>query len=185
MELEDLKKGWKEMEARIDQLEGELKMERHKRTLSISERLVRKYRILGIICILTPCLFHPMMGMAQFSDRTACLFTIFFIIVAIDYIWQSVRIGQLDLGKQSLKETLIKFHREEKLFNLLPLYRIVLAIPILLSIVKDLENLGVTHAMYCIWGGLLMGVLFGLNLRRRFKRDYTRMRKALEEEVGE
>ncbi|MBO5795799.1 MAG: hypothetical protein J6R28_04005, partial [Bacteroides sp.] len=86
---------------------------------------------------------------------------------------------------QSLKETLIKFHREEKLFNLLPLYRIVLAIPILLSIVKDLENLGVTHAMYCIWGGLLMGVTFGLNLRRRFKRDYTRMREALEEEISE
>ena len=52
MELEDLKKGWKEMEARIDQLEGELKMERHKRTLSVRERLERKYRILGIICIL-------------------------------------------------------------------------------------------------------------------------------------
>ena len=62
MELEDLKKGWKEMEARIDQLEGELKMERHKRTLSVRERLERKYRILGIICILTPCLFRPMMG---------------------------------------------------------------------------------------------------------------------------
>ena len=39
MELEDLKKGWKEMETRIDRLEGELKMERHKKTTSARDRL--------------------------------------------------------------------------------------------------------------------------------------------------
>ena len=100
MELEDLKKGWKEMETRIDRLEGELKMERHKKTTSARDRLEWRFRRLAIICFVIPLLFKPLMGTAQFSDRTGIIFCIFFIIMGILCALKSRQIANLDLNQQ-------------------------------------------------------------------------------------
>lgn len=185
MELEDLKKGWKEMENRIDRLEGELKMERHKKRTSARDRLEWRFRILTCICFVTPISFRPLMGMAQFSNRTLILFSIFFIIMGIICAFKSIRIAKLDMSQQSLKETLIKVQKEEKLFRYKPLIGIALATPVLLSIIADVYAANEPYAMYGIYGGLFFGSLLGLFIRRRIMREWEAMRQALEEEVGE
>ncbi len=185
MELEDLKKGWKEMENRIDRLEGELKMERHKKTTSARDRLEWRFRILAIICFVTPISFRPLMGMAQFSDRTEILFCIFFIIMGILCALKSRQIANLDLNQQSLKETLIKVQKDQKRYRYKPLIGIALATPVLLSIIADVYAANEPYAMYGIYGGLFFGSLLGLFIRRRIMREWEAMRKALEEEVGE
>ena len=185
MELEDLKKGWKEMENRIDRLEGELKMERHKKRTSARDRLEWRFRILTCICFVTPISFRPLMGMAQFSNRTLILFSIFFIIMGIICALKSIRIAKLDMSQQSLKETLIKVQKEEKLFRYKPLIGITLAAPVLLSIIADVYAANEPYAMYGIYGGLFFGSLLGLFIRRRIMREWEAMRQALEEEVGE
>ena len=185
MELEDLKKGWKEMENRIDRLEGELKMERHKKRTSARDRLEWRFRILTCICFVTPISFRPLMGMAQFSNRTLVLFSIFFIIMGIICALKSIRIAKLDMSQQSLKETLIKVQKEEKLFRYKPLIGITLAAPVLLSIINDINVLNEPIALYGVYGGLFIGVLFGLLIRRRIMREWKAVRQALEEEISE
>lgn len=185
MELEDLKKGWKEMEARIDRLEGELKMERHKKKVSARNRLEWRFRILTIICFVTPPMFRPLMGMAQFSERTEVLFCIFFIIMGIVCAFKSRRIANLDINQQSIKETLVKLQKERKRFEYKPLWAIALAAPVILSLIDDIYALNEPIALYGIYGGLFIGALIGLFIRRRIMLEWEAMRKALEEEIGE
>lgn len=185
MELEDLKKGWKEMEARIDHLEGELRMERHKKTTSARDRLTLRFRFLTIICFCLPISFRPLMGMAQFSERTEILFCIFFIIMGIVCALKSRRIAALNLNQHSLKETLIKLQKEEKLFRYKPLWAIVLAAPVILSIIGDIYALNAPYAIYGVYGGLFGGILLGLLIRRRITLEWNAVRKALEEEISE
>ena len=185
MELEDLKKGWKEMESRIDRLEGELKMERHKKRTSARDRLEWRYRILTIVCFVTPISFKPLMGMAQFSERTEILFCIFFIIMGIICAIKSRRIANLDMSQQSIKETLVKLQKEQKLFKYKPLWAIALATPVILSIIGDIYALNEPVAMYGVYGGLFFGALLGLFIRRRIMIEWEAVRKALEEEISE
>lgn len=185
MELEDLKMGWKEMEARIDRLEGELKMERHQKRTSARNRLEWRFRILSIICFVMPISFHPLMGMAQFSERTEILFGIFFIIMGIVCALKSRRIAKLDMSQQSIKETLIKLQKERKLFEYKPLWAISLATPVVLSLISDIYALNEPIAMYGIYGGLFIGALVGLFIRRRITLEWEAVRKALEEEISE
>lgn len=185
MELEDLKKGWKEMENRIDHLEGELKMERHKRTTSARDRLEWRFRILTIVCFILPISFRPLMGIAQFSNRTEILFCIFFIIMGILCALKSRQIANLDLNQQSLKETFIKVQKQQKQYRYKPLIGIALATPVLLSLIDDIYASNEPIAMYGIYGGLFFGSLLGLFIRRRIMREWEAVRKALEEEISE
>lgn len=185
MELEDLKKGWKEMENRIERLEGELKIERHKKTTSARDRLEWRFRLLTIICIIMPPSFSHLMGMAQFSNRTGILFSIFFIIMGFICALKSRRIANLNLNQQSLKETLTKLKKEQKLFKYKPLFGIALATPVLLSIIADVYATNEPYTIYGIYGGVFFGLLLGLIIRRRIMREWKTMRKALEEEISE
>jgi hypothetical protein len=89
------------------------------------------------------------------------------------------------MSQQSLKETLIKVQKEEKLFRYKPLIGITLAAPVLLSIINDINVLNEPIALYGVYGGLFIGALFGLLIRRRIMREWKVVRQALEEEISE
>ena len=189
MELEELKKGWKEMDERMEKLESEndklVNMITQKRATSALQRLTREYQMMTAICLLAPSYFmltqHHMEGL---GDWCLYLFVIFFLVMAIhkSFIWR--KLSRMDYKQMTVKEALISTYKLEKYQKTGTLIGISLAVPLLICFMVELYRLHEMYAFYGAWCGLVVGLLIGLRIRRRIKRDIKEMRAALNDELN-
>lgn len=190
MELEDLKKGWKELDEQVDKLEPKDDMlasrVTQKRVTSAHQRLKKEYQNMTALCFLAAS-WLPMIQrhIEELPLGVMGLFLIFFLIMAAQkgFIWW--KLSHVDYKRMTVKEALVSTHQLEKYQKTTTLVGIVLAVPLLAFFVVELYLLHEMYAFYGAWCGLLIGLWGGLHVRRRIKREIKELHEALKDELNE
>lgn len=189
MELEELKKGWKEMDEQIDKLESmdEVPVSRvtQKRAVSSQERLKKEYRMMTAICFLAPSwITITQRNIGGLPDWTVYMFLVFFMVMAAHkgFIWW--KLAHMDYKLMTVKEALISTYKLEKYQKTGTLIGISLAVPVLVCFMAELYLLHEVYALYGAFFGLVIGLYFGFRVRRRIKREMKTMREALNDELN-
>lgn len=189
MELEDLKKGWKEMDEQVDKLgsknEVSVSQITRKRALSSQERLKREYRMMTAICLMAPFwIAITQRNIGGLPDWTVYMFFVFFMVMVVHkgFIWW--KLAHLDYKRMTVKEALISTYKLEKYQKTGTLVGISLAVPVLVCFIVELYLLHEVYALYGAFCGLIVGLFFGLRIRRRIKKEIKTMRDALNDELN-
>lgn len=190
MELEDLKKGWKELDEQVDKLEPKDDMlasrVTQKRVTSAHQRLKKEYQNMTAVCLCASSSL-PMIQrhIEELPLGVMGLFLIFFLIMAAQkgFIWW--KLSHVDYKRMTVKEALVSTYQLEKYQKTTTLVGIVLAVPLLAFFVVELYLLHEMYAFYGVWCGLLIGLWCGLRVRRRIKREIKELHEALKDELNE
>ena len=190
MELEDLKKGWKELDEQVDKLDSKNDMLAsritQKRVVSAQQRLKREYQMMIVVCFLAPSwIAIAQRNMEGLPNWVVYLFFFFFLIMAAQkgFVWW--KLSRTNYRQMTVKEALISTYKVEKYQKTGVLIGISLAIPLLAAFIVELYLLDEMYAFYGAWCGLVVGLWIGLHVRRRIKREMKAMREALNDELNE
>ncbi|WP_455672221.1 hypothetical protein [Phocaeicola sp.] len=189
MELEELKKGWKEMGERMDKIEKTndelLGKITQNRATSARQRLKREYQMMTAVCFMAPSwLAIAQRNMEELGDWIVYLFLVFFLVMAANkgFVWW--KLSRMDYQKMTIKEALISTYQLEKYQKRGTLIGIGLAIPLLVCFMVNLYLMHEVYAFYGAWLGLVFGLWLGLRIHRRIKKEIKEMRDALQDELN-
>ncbi len=187
MELEDFKKSWKEMtEARIETLESQnavlLEKLRKQRATSIKDKLERRFRLLTILCLLSPTLMlNPFFDTAELIPFKWC-FLLFFLVMAALQGRNWWRFSHIDYNQMTVKEAVKSVYETKRWIGRCQLISISLAIPLLALLFYQFYRMQLMEALYGAWLGVVIGGLAGWRIQRNIKKDLQHIKEELGEE---
>ncbi|WP_288735334.1 hypothetical protein [uncultured Parabacteroides sp.] len=188
MELEDLKKGWKEMDKHIDYLQDNNEITQKvikERIVSVQERLARRFRLMTALCLIAPSFLSiDNWGLGDIGVWTKGGFFVFFIVMAIHkgFLW--MRMSRLNFMQMTGKEALISTYKLEKIQKIGMLIGFPFAFIIIAFFMLDLYHMHEMYALYGACSGLIVGLFCGLRIRSRIKKEFQQLRSVLDDELN-
>ena len=188
MELEDLKKGWREIDEHLDRMDENNDMAQkvvREHIVSVRERLKYRFRMMTLLCLMAPgvinLLFQEMNGISLW---TRAAFVIFFIVMAIHkgFLWRGL--AKTDYKWMTSKEALISTFKLEKFQKAGILIGFPIALVVVALFMLDLYRAQEMYAFYGACCGMVIGFFAGMRVQRRIRKEFQQLRGALEEELS-
>lgn len=182
MELEDLKKNWNVMEERLGRLEIENRKLLHKAVKSKVEQMRQKLLLrLTFIVFLMPMLLWQITRQDEFefSPLTWGLVGVFLLVILIRQCTWAYLLNRIDCGRMAVREVCLAEARFRQSFKLGIAVSVLLAIPMLVSMIGDMIRFGNPYIVYGAWTGLVVGLILGLRLFFRAWNGVKELREAI------
>lgn len=184
-ELDELKRQWKELGERIDALQDgddfpARETKSKQRATTAKGRLEMRYRLLCLICLITPCWFNPAM---KFLGETGSLrigFLLFFLTMAVMKGIGWWKLAHTDYTRMTVKEALQSVYDIERWSHLNVLVGLLAGFPLIALFICYLYQSQYPEAeymLYGVWTGLAIGGFIGLTVQLRVRRDLKEMRE--------
>ena len=187
MELEDLKQNWKEMNKRIDNLEKEnrslTERIRKGKAVSAKQRLIRRFRLLVVVCLCSPACLVNINFDGAVGDWTIRLFILFFMVMAAHKGYMCWKLTNIDYNRMTVKEALLSIYQLKKVQRVGTVIGLTLAVPVLLTLFIDFYRAQNEYLLYGAWSGLIIGGIMGLFIRKRIRQEFKEMYDALNDEL--
>lgn len=189
MELEDLKKGWKEMDQKMDEVEREHLsmhewMKKKKGSPSARQRLRRRFMMMAAVCF---CMPGCMVNMTELSnvvgDWTIRAFIIFFLVMGIHKLLMVAKLSKMDNNRMTVREALASVYQLEKWQKYGIILGLAMAVPLLVFFFIQCYQTGNVYMISGAWTGLVIGSIAGWRIRNRVRREFREMREALKDEL--
>lgn len=175
MELEDLKKSWGELNARLENhtdMPGAVFAVRE-RTVDFRRRTERTMRIPMIMALILPLLIINASVQMEWTPGIAC--TVLMIMLSAtavaDYTMMHIRLRRLDPLLDSVSETSRKIRTLRRQVLYTEAVKVAIVIPLILSIADGFRHSPwAEYAMRGFWIGFAIGLPVGISI---FVRIYT------------
>lgn len=190
MELDDLKKKWRELDERlistderIDRLTAEVTTGRF---TSARQRLMRTLQLGVCMLLCMPLIFANVLRYETIRPEMAIVvLLIFFIVVML--VRQVVLIAllrRIDPARQSVFEACTAVLRFRTCFMAGAVVGIVVAVPFVVMVGIYLSRFDTPYVLYGFVAGLVVGVPLGVRIFLRMLRDINALRAALTDADG-
>ncbi|RHO72132.1 hypothetical protein DW083_09565 [Parabacteroides sp. AF48-14] len=188
MELEDLKKGWREIDEHIDRMDENNEMAQRvvrEHIVSVRERLKNRFRRMTLLCLMAPGVINLLfLEIDGIGSWTKFAFLFFFIVMAIHkgFLWRGL--AKTDYKWMTSKEALISTFKLEKFQKVGILIGFPLALVVIALFMLDLYRAQEMYAFYGACCGMVVGFFAGFRMQRRIRKEFQQLRGALEEELS-
>lgn len=178
MELENLKKGWDELNGRLDTAEDKLRTlacrAARERADDMRRKTERRLFFPIVVAAVLPLLMYNCFHLAGFAPNTFCLVSlVLFIAVALaNNISLVVQLHELDPIHSTVTEICRRTRRLRRQMLCGVAVQITLMFALVLSLVASAYNSDIAdieYVMYGFWGGVAVGFPIGIH---RFIRIY-------------
>lgn len=183
MELEELKKNWNMMEERLERLEMENRKLLHKAVKNKVEQMRQKLLLrLTFIVFLLPMLLWQLARQEEFkfSPLTWGLMGVFLVTILIRQCTWAYLLNKIDCG-MPVREVCLAEVRFRQSFKVGIAVSVLLAIPMLASMIGDMISFGNPYIVCGAWTGFVVGLILGLRLFFRAWNGVKELREAIEE----
>ncbi|MDE6217305.1 hypothetical protein [Bacteroides sp.] len=184
MELEDLKKNWSVMEERLGRLEMENRKLLHRAVDSKVKQMRQRLLLrLTFIVFLLPMLLWQItrQNEFEFSPLTWGLVSLFLVTILIRQCTWAYLLNRIDCNRMAVREVCLAEARFRQSFKMGIAVSVLLAIPMLASMIGDMIRFGNPYIVYGAWTGLAIGLILGLRLFFRAWGGVKELREAIEE----
>lgn len=189
MDIDELKKQWKSMELRIDQLEKD-----NKRLLScisndkvwgVRKKLQTRYFALIVLCVVSPVWILLMNEMYYIDTEVLIIYTFFFVVMAVvnSYIYNLI--GKVDCSSMTIKEALMAITKVEETRRRGQLLGWILAVPLVIILFRVFSEMGHPEVLYGASVGLVIGGIYGYIFERQTRQLIKELRKTLADALAE
>lgn len=189
MDIDELKKQWKSMELRIDQLEKD-----NKRLLScisndkvwgVRKKLQTRYFALIVLCVVSPVWILLMNEMYYIDTEVLIIYTFFFVVMAVvnSYIYNLI--GKVDCSSMTIKEALMVITKVEETRRRGQLLGWILAVPLVIILFRVFSEMGHPEVLYGASVGLVIGGIYGYIFDRQTRQLIKELRKTLADALAE
>ncbi len=189
MDIDELKKQWKSMELRIDQLEKD-----NKRLLScisndkvwgVRKKLQTRYFALIVLCVVSPVWILLMNEMYYIDTEVLIIYTFFFVVMAVvnSYIYNLI--GKVDCSSMTIKEALMAITKVEETRRRGQLLGWILAVPLVIILFRVFSEMGHPEVLYGASVGLVIGGIYGYIFDRQTLQLIKELRKTLADALAE
>lgn len=189
MDIDELKKQWKSMELRIDQLEKD-----NKRLLScisndkvcgVRKKLQTRYFALIVLCVVSPVWILLMNEMYYIDTEVLIIYTFFFVVMAVvnSYIYNLI--GKVDCSSMTIKEALMAITKVEETRRRGQLLGWILAVPLVIILFRVFSEMGHPEVLYGASVGLVIGGIYGYIFDRQTRQLIKELRKTLADALAE
>lgn len=186
MELEDMKRQWSEIDARIKKIETENEAFRHKdkmhRASTEKDQLVKQYRCMTAVSLMFPMIINLSLR-DVLSTMSLLAVVVFFLAMAVvlSIMWHGLE--RVDYGKMTSKEAVESILKYERMQRNKQIIGLSLAIPTGVTMLWDYYAFN----PYIFYGGLVgvaIGTAIGLKAHFRIKHSYQTLRDTFAEELS-
>lgn len=189
MDIDELKKQWKSMELRIDQLEKD-----NKRLLScisndkvwgVRKKLQTRYFALIVLCVVSPVWILLMNEMYYIDTEVLIIYTFFFVVMAVvnSYIYNLI--GKVDCSSMTIKEALMAITKVEETRRRGQLLGWILVVPLVIILFRVFSEMGHPEVLYGASVGLVIGGIYGYIFDRQTRQLIKELRKTLADALAE
>ncbi len=189
MDIDELKKQWKSMELRIDQLEKD-----NKRLLSrisndkvrgVRKKLQTRYFALIVLCVVSPVWMLLMNEIYYIDIEVSIIYTFFFVVMTAvnSYIYNLI--GKVDCSSMTIKETLMAITKVEETRRRGQLLGWILAVPLVIILFRVFSEMDHPEVLYGASVGLVIGGIYGYIFDCKTRRLIRELRQTLADALAE
>lgn len=168
MELEEMKRGWEEMNERVSRLETRLDMS--KKT-SAQDRLVRKYKYFAVFGVLAGVVFFPLIAI-KLNIYVAIFYLAFMLFAGVLDYALILRLKGMDLAQLSVAGYALEARKCRRQHHIRELVLLPLAIALLVFFWYSTDA---RHLHIAIIIGVIIGLAAGIAVYLKMMQEYKQM----------
>ncbi len=187
MDIDDLKLNWRKMELRMDRMEAESRrlaqMLRRNKATNTQQRLVNRYKVFTVICMLVPVWFLLMCESLNLSVALSVSYVAFFFVMTATsaYLWRSF--SKVEYISLPIKDAIVESYKNERRVKVCNWIGYITGFPLIVFLMMEITALGIKPMIIGAWTGLVIGGAIGVITRIKMYRLMREMRRSLEEEL--
>ena len=167
MELEELKQNWNIMEERLGRLEMEQRQQLNNKVVSkvkqVQDRVLRRFTVL-ILCLPLMAWLLVRNQVYDFSVLTWVLLFLFVVVILARQLTWMLLLRKIDCLKMTVREVCLAESRFRMSFKVGIAVSVLCAVPLLVSMIWDMSQMGDRYILIGAWTGLVVGGLIGIRL---------------------
>lgn len=187
MNIDQIKAQWKGLDTQtelVDHLDRDiLTRKQYKRTLSLTDKLRRRYLCSLIICVVAPLLMRPLCNMIDVPSPLIIAYPAFFIVIGMFNFILYLKLGKISMADLSIKDALVKVTGFSIMRRRTEFIGVLLALPLVIYLMWIFRSTGNEGLYYGGWFGAGLGIAVGLVIEIRTSRDIRRLKEELRKDL--
>ena len=164
---EELKQNWNIMEERLGRLEMDQRQQLNNKVVSkvkkVQDRVLRRFTIV-VLCLPFFSWHIVHNQMCDFSMLTWILLFLFVAVILARQLTWMLLLRKIDCLKMTVREVCLAESRFRMSFKVGIAVSVLCAVPLLVSMIWDMSQMGDHYLLIGVWTGLVVGMLIGIRL---------------------